>query len=331
MIALAAALLLVPAPLAPQELQVWDGEEFVTVLDVFDGTPAIVPLTTTTEVVTRAAVTARGIRMRVIGAEIPADDWRVQVVEHGAQERVVLVDGETSILSDARLPTTVERPYDSRELADYNRRTTQWKIENGISTFAIVCFAETPVIPGDTRSYLPELARQDGVSLPRGTWRVELPVDLSDGEVLLAFPRDRWPVPLVHLTHPFELRAPGTSSAVLVRRPAPRSFKMSSGPLDALVLGRIEPVLDDGSNRLSPHDSDLEGEVALSLPRSAGHRTLVIYLPALGADVPPLGENEEAAGSLIDVALEQHVRLMHFEGPHEQLDIRPTMGPGAAW
>ncbi len=41
--------------------------------------------------------------------------------------------------------------------------------------------------------------------------------------------------------------------------------------------------------------------------------------------------DEDARARFIDVAPRAGVALSHLEGPAQQLDIRPTMGPGAAW
>jgi len=53
-----------------------------------------------------------------------------------------------------------------------------------------------------------------------------------------------------------------------------------------------------------------------------GHPSRLVTSPVEAAAV---------AAPLVDVSAEAGVDFVHMEGPDEQLDIRPTMGPGVAW
>ena len=81
-------------------------------------------------------------------------------------------------------------------------------------------------------------------------------------------------------------------------------------------------------------------ELWFSSPPEAGEGhtwTLMVTLAGAvgvpGADPEPVPAPARPAADplFVDVAREAGIWTSHLEGPDEQLDIRPTMGPGAAW
>ncbi|MEM6672705.1 MAG: FG-GAP-like repeat-containing protein [Planctomycetota bacterium] len=78
---------------------------------------------------------------------------------------------------------------------------------------------------------------------------------------------------------------------------------------------------------------NLQGDLAPSHPwapplRDHDPRTIVRYESKDLSRFTPLDSPESLREVTIEAGLGSYV---HFEGPAEQLDIRPTMGPGAAW
>jgi len=70
-------------------------------------------------------------------------------------------------------------------------------------------------------------------------------------------------------------------------------------------------------------------------PPAAEGRTITLLLDLDGAWLvgasEPRRPQQRRSGMFPDVAHDVGIDMVHFEGPDLQLDIRPTMGPGAAW
>jgi len=106
-----------------------------------------------------------------------------------------------------------------------------------------------------------------------------------------------------------------------------------------------EPLASIGEPETAfPVEPGTRIDLALAAPPPAGEGeawTLVLEL-AVEAEDGPSGEPRgvpvaaaapppERAALFADVAARLGAAVSHLEGPDEQLDIRPTMGPGAAW
>lgn len=296
------------------QLQVWDGRRFVTVLDSFDGSPAVIPLSTTHTAVTRAAVTVRGVRVRLEGGEAPDPAWSASFVRHAPDERLLLAGGR--ILRSGPPSLTVEARFSPETLEE-----------------------------GDP---LPAMARQDGIGAEVEGARID-----AAGEEAAAAGRATVLIPLrtspsTPATFPLagdagsELPvddgrlAPGFSSAFVVE---PGAAPLVLGPgatVDMLFEAAVTALAVEQETPVTVRPSDLEGEYSITVPPDAfdgGTGTLLLRIDP--TRVRATGEQAltppPAHGVLVDVTEQLGADLMHLEGPHEQLDIRPTMGPGAAW
>jgi hypothetical protein len=290
-----------PAGAAEVLLEVWDGERFAVVLQL-DGAveTAVVPLSTTVDVLACAALTARGVRLRASGATLTPEALEVRRVEHAVDQRVLRLDGEWVLAGPPRLPVRVE-PRGDRSL--------------------------------HRPDLLARLARQDGLGVAPGEFEVVLPDGIDEDHLEpVAIPLD----PSAD-RHPHRRRRSASVEALRVAHLDGRARLRSERALDALQLVRVEPFEPAGAAALPVRESDLEGElsVALPAPGDVGRTaTLLIRVdPAQIGRAPaaPAEFERVGPGLLHDVAPELGLDLVHLEGPHEQLDIRPTMGPGAAW
>jgi hypothetical protein len=214
----------------------------------------VLPLTSRSEVVPRAALDARG---RVtLGFDGPA---RAALVEHADDARVLWTAGGYVLVGAPRLPDV-------------------------------------------ERDALAHLARQDGATLARGSV-ARMP---ADGLALVAVGE-----------------AGPTSGRVL--RAAPGTEVALEVGLDQLVAAAVAP--------LRPAWTACHGGYIVELPALDQGRTATVLLELeAGAAVPRAREARAPAAPLLrDVSRAAGVDFVHLEGPDLQLDIRPTMGPGAAW
>ncbi|MEM8711964.1 MAG: FG-GAP-like repeat-containing protein [Planctomycetota bacterium] len=103
-------------------------------------------------------------------------------------------------------------------------------------------------------------------------------------------------------------------------------------------LTRTSSTLETESGVLRVRFADPESVIQEPSEGGDSPWTLLVRLEGDAASPPTEDGNEGAAptppskeGALVDVSLAAGIDFVHFEGDHEQLDIRPTMGPGAAW
>ncbi len=171
--------------------------------------------------------------------------------------------------------------------------------------------------PGD-RSVLPELARRDGVAVPLEDVDLGVPPNLPENARMVAIAADG----------SVELRAPSTTSPTHPGRWVDQLFLASVTPLAAESFTTQEVLTArprDGSGT----------ELRLATPEAREGKTWTFVVRSRpGAGPRPAvhrSGSEPEAGFLRDVAAELGAGWSHLEGPDEQLDIRPTMGPGAAW
>lgn len=112
--------------------------------------------------------------------------------------------------------------------------------------------------------------------------------------------------------------------------------------LDAVMIGT--PLDPAAPTELTRSGANEPGSLQFDIPEpllalDAG-RTFTIVLQRAGPSkpvAPPVLDGRERmghrtpVGALVDVTSRVGLHFAHLEGPREQLDIRPTMGPGAAW
>lgn len=139
---------------------------------------------------------------------------------------------------------------------------------------------------------------------------------------------------------PHALRVP--NAVVILGRGAVPGLEIGRRELDAVMIGT--PVGLAAPIELTRADAAEPGTLRFDVPESllaldAGKTfTIVLERPGSSRFVasPALDEVAEASrraptGALVDVTSRVGIHFAHLEGPREQLDIRPTMGPGAAW
>ncbi|MEM7309336.1 MAG: CRTAC1 family protein [Planctomycetota bacterium] len=166
---------------------------------------------------------------------------------------------------------------------------------------------------------LPELARQDGIAPPAWTeLRCDRPGGADPELRLIALgaeqPRTAWL---------------GADERLAAGDAIDQAFYATVAPLTDTL--RREPVGAEHQTGVT------EVEFAALPEADSGHTWTWILefdrgeLEEPARPLPAAAPAAPAEGFLRDRAAELGVSMVHFEGPDEQLDIRPTMGPGAAW
>ncbi|QDV06280.1 FG-GAP repeat protein [Planctomycetes bacterium Poly30] len=120
------------------------------------------------------------------------------------------------------------------------------------------------------------------------------------------------------------------------------SFDLATeAPLDAAMF--VQQVKPRKVAALTPRGNDAS-KLAFAMPEGLAE---ALELPGIGMtlflhvdsaekqpnrEAPFRGDPARTPGAaLVDATRESGIDVVHFEGAAEQLDIRPTMGPGAAW
>ena len=193
-----------------------------------------------------------------------------------------------------------------------------------------------PILP---RSIEPRastlLARQDG-SCAEGTLLVTAPPSSPGATSWLVILSGAEREQTVQVAGQ-EYRLPAAPRGALVMPWAgtPTIELQTTGPIDqvyfcsqAQEVGQLIPW-----QALSFETGHLDVPVALLEDQENQSMTLLVeIIEAPKITSPGVTEaNAPLPEALRDVAAEAGIRMVHLEGPALQLDIRPTMGPGAAW
>lgn len=176
----------------------------------------------------------------------------------------------------------------------------------------------------DGDELLPWVARQDGVGLPFASEsRSGLTIDernRREGEKVIAC---AWP------------EQPNTFYEVSASPPTFAPFSGMRVTTDHIVLARVEAL---GAESDAAHVSEakydaryVEHGYAPPPDPAPGRTTTLIVRGSFGRW--PVGARAAPAMNALfrDVSRSAGIDMVHMEGPDLQLDIRPTMGPGAAW
>jgi len=306
----------------------------------------------------RALPGPRGIELALLppeGSGLEVQGLRVEVVPHSTEERLLRCGEELWLASDVALPAFARRRADGRDrlpqlarldLAGCAREELAIAAgPEGTDLFLLPAEAE---VGGSwslaARSGEGEFAPLRGARGPGHALRLDgaRAWELRLGDDAL----DR----LYHARA--RAAAPVEGSRLLPRRLERREAgglewraRLGRGPLRPHPRG-----VEERGAPLSPDLFEAAGEASLRLaagellaveleaPRLAGEdstQTLLVRvrlasLPAARtASARPA--RDELPDLFRDVSVEAGVEDVHFEGPEAQLDIRPTMGPGAAW
>lgn len=264
------------------------------------GTRLALPLTSRSRVVPRAL-----IQNPPSGSEAPGEVFfevlapgsvggrvRWHIVAHAAEQQVLLTDSGWTLVGPPILPRSIE-PQASTLLAR----------QDGTSTSGSLEVVPPPSAPGST------------------SWMVI--VSGSQVESTLQHGGQTWVLP----------PAPRGALVLPLEGSGPLSVTASSAVDQIYFCKKATPV-----NQLDPWATKAfdGGHLTIPVPTDfRGQETMTLLLEVLEA---PLGlrEKPRKAGDvpqpfLVDVATEAGIRMVHLEGPDLQVDIRPTMGPGAAW
>lgn len=262
----------------------------------------IAPLTTFDDAPTRIDLDSRGRFVVRTSKNGPAPE--VTAVRHAAEDIVVEHGGrhEIALLEDVRLP---------------------------IAFASLGTDGESPAPGADDFG---SLARRDGhcceldafsVTAPEGTDTIYLFEGRRDPDGSRA-----WPVG----GRAYGQHGGGDSTTQVehVMR-----LTKARGWYDAAYCGRISDGPEEVPCELL--DESVEEDRWMvrryRVPEGAGSvvvRGFDVHVGATPPAVPGAWPTEGAARTLVDGTAAAGLHMVHFEGPREQLDIRPTMGPGAA-
>ena len=140
--------------------------------------------------------------------------------------------------------------------------------------------------------------------------------------------------------HVRALRVPN-GAASLGGPDAARGIDVELWGLDAVMVGT--PTRPDAPVELVRASADEPGTLRFDVPApllalGPGKTfTIVLERPRSDPSPAPVAQGFDSAlpdgptPPLTDVTHRAGLHFAHLEGPREQLDIRPTMGPGAAW
>ena len=255
------------------------------------GTRLLLPLTSRSEVVPLAPMAGTTLALELPGAQ--GGQLRLTTLRHGDSEQVLETESGLVIVG----PPTLAHRVDGAE---------------------------------PTR-----LARQDSHA--------------AVGAMTLHAPAGDWGALVLIPTHAGTLRTGrrelavgrGTRAAAVVLAPAPVTALEATVPVDhAFYTERVRPARLPrlGSWRAARFERgalrvDLSDEPALEDGETLTLVLEVVEPPRVGAVAREAAAPGPAGRRpwLTDVTRAAGIEVVHLEGPDLQLDIRPTMGPGAAW
>ena len=269
--------------------------------------PLPLPLLSRSERVPRARFESRGVRLK-LPAGLDAAAIEVRWVQHQPAERITRLGPGLALLGPPTLPWSCRR-------------------------------LEAPGQP----SALAELARLDGQALS-GRLRLELRNEPAPAQLRLL----GWPAAAGPLEWSWSAGAQTRGGLATVRLAAqdalelpaiagPQDLWLGAPGLDQLGLFEVQTLDFAAAAPVSTRPGSGPGELWLQVPRPPPGHTGTLLL-AVRQLVPPgaTATSGEAtppaqAGWFEECAEALGLAHGHLEGPDEQLDIRPTMGPGAAW
>jgi hypothetical protein len=311
----------------------------------------VVPMTSRSAIFPRAAHTSRGIGFRLwAGASVRCalDSVRMRAIEHAADSRI-LIDAESQrpILAESpRLPRVLaSRP----ELQPWLSRE-DW---NGVPDWS-ESLASTGLGDGPQPELRQLLARAQGSYPPSKDGTIGGGLYEHWNGFHVAWPGERWEngSTLDALIEADFSTLPDTRGQTcrLISAQVGNAELARWSPWNG--HGPLWPVLrwsaPDHEVAESVRDADTSRaelepgafvELWFEAPRAAADGMTWTFLLTRRGDLGPLDRPADAprfttrprTGQFVDVAHDVGIDMVHFEGPELQLDIRPTMGPGAAW
>ncbi|MEZ6014228.1 MAG: CRTAC1 family protein [Planctomycetota bacterium] len=338
----------------PQPYVLVEGADGLTAVGPLrDGhTTWLLPLTSLSERVPRPAASERGVEVVIAAGRdnVSVTDLRARVVVHAHDERLLSTPTGVQVFGPATLPRSTTPPRALAALARQDGATLapgatelecapeglslvigagEWGAGSG--RWPATC-ARTADVTVDGVTHALALGPNDALAVPaRARHTIESSVPLDHVSLRTARPAD------LEAAAGLELRSARYADVV--------SFEAL--PLGGLGVAHPIPVLSDrpassgdAQARLIAPGAALilafepPGELAPGMVA-----TIVFELEARQgglADAARTLPRPSDGGWLRDIAQTVPIRgeaglLVHLEGPDGQLDIRPTMGPGAAW
>ncbi len=316
----------------------------------------IVPLNSRSERIPCAAVTPNGVGLRLWAGEDPIealDRIEFVAVQHALEERVLEVDQFRFIVGAPELPRSARPMNREQDVPSTRDRLAEVARLDGVveTRFLEFYFGDGPIPKGATRV----------VVLGEGVRELEPSVELTGSPrvdriwsgrsvAVLGFTNAFAPIDQVFAASTRRIETADCiplrlATANLGRAAATRwSPWRGAGPLwPELATSKDAPT--DVAAPLRAQDdlrvsSEAGGliEVWFDAPAHAPEGrtwTLLVSVNGTGnwppAYAPRSPPPAHPPGMFVDAAHDVGIDMVHFEGPDLQLDIRPTMGPGAAW
>ena len=314
----------------------------------------VVPLHSRSEVVARAVRGADGWSLRFSGGEgARLATPRLRVLEHASDERVVLAqDGAPRLVSGARCAWRVVR--DGRDESPWLLRQDRESLTGTllVELRDVQAGEELLLVPaqgvGEARltvvaavqgrqSPMEAAARSratDAVVLPLPAGaRVDLRLEIGGAGLDQLQVARTSAVDLAAL--PAQAPAAARQVALTTAGRAPLHGADGSWPLLQAAGDATPAATQDGWELGRGTGLVCDWDAGAELPEGRV-RTLLVELQARGGDTDGRAPEPRAAaladGALfVDATASAGIRMLHAEGEDLQLDIRPTMGPGAAW
>ncbi len=308
-------------------------------------TTLLLPQVTTNERAARLIAGPRGLRLQLAcpaGSTLKLTSLRLMVVSHGEAEHLVLEGEAPILLSTPQLPSRARSSGAGASRLPELARCDLESVRGGsLEVSAARAAGEVLVLIGEEgvggqvrvaeRTYSLgssplealilreegplELELEEGAGLDQLYWARELPLSESSRQSC-------------ELTRAWLF--PRSSTAWRARQ--------GRGPRRPTAITTTESVRPEALSDLALPLELAPGEVLelqLQAPRRAEPGQVQTFLLQLESEIvveslaPPSSTPPPAM--FVDRAREAGVWGVHFEGPDDQRDIRPTMGPGAAW
>ncbi len=344
-----------PALQSPAHIEAFgaDGFEFAGSLESsqdFTSAVFVLPSLTTNERVARLVRNSRGLRLRIVspgGSTCVVEGLELFALEHESSQQVLMVAGELMLVSEPRLPSYARRLSDGRnrlpELARCDLASVRAEtllvapaVDAGDRLVLIgeeqvggelECSGALWSLPSDPTSALILPASQEsklelrvGARLDQLFHAAVVRVELEALERCKL--RKAWSFEALAIQE-VPYRGRGPARRLLVERGKPsnavdvNAWPQTIAPGEALEL-RFVPA---------PRSTQAEGARAHTyvLRVTSKHQATKAVVEAGSSTV------SASAPYFVDRFRAEGLDAVHFEGPHDQRDIRPTMGPGAAW
>jgi hypothetical protein len=329
-----------------------DGEfRFASSLD--RGATTLLPLLTRSERIVRAEVHRRDIRLRIVAAldtPLTLSRCTVSAWTHGTEDRVFLDEqGHPKLACELRLPRSVRSTTSGHDWLPHFARqdascapTDLYTIDLGDTPCAVFLFGaeSSPGLSPTEQQPKSDPRGFQSITLSPGPHRASVLREQEGTITISTRGADLDQLQLGVLTaldagEPLAIRwgrlYAGAPSAASPRPDHPRSPRVSGAPVRVLAETFLT-LQDDPITIPAGHILEL----GITPPPSAiADHTWTLALKTQIAHART-GLTEAAARTpardwFRDTAREAGVDFVHMEGPAMQLDIRPTMGPGAAW